>query len=96
MKKVKLMLLSFFVLAIVAGALAFNAKGSVEMCYAATSPGPDFCGTTLLPKACPNRTTKGNFGSSFVCTAPTSGIFQRPCTNVNCDITSYESTTTEP
>jgi hypothetical protein len=98
MKRVKLMLLSFSVLAVVAGALAFNAKGTTDMCYAATVAGPNYCGTTLSPKSCPTRTTKGDFksGATFVCTAPTSGNSNSPCTNVNCDITSYESTTTEP
>jgi len=97
MKKVKLMLLSFSVLAVVAGALAFRAKGTRDMCYAAKNPSPPFCGTILMPKACPNRTTKGSFlsGTPPICTAPTSGNSSSPCTNVNCLFDSVEFTTTE-
>jgi len=96
MKKVKLMLLSFSVLAVVAGALAFNVKGTRDMCYAATSGTSNFCGTTSSPKACPNRTLKGGFlsGTTFICTTTTSGDSNNPC-NVNCLTTSYESTTIE-
>lgn len=78
MKKIKLMLLSFALLAAVGGALAFNAKGLERFCTA----NPNANGT--CPHACPSDRT-GNFrsGSPWMCTTPTSGIVVTPCRNAS-------------
>lgn len=95
MKKVKLMLLSFCVLAIVAGALAFKSKGNLKFCYAAVETSSPFCGTEQSPKACPNYTSRGASGSTFLCTTPTTGNIGSECSNVNCSTISVQTTTTE-
>jgi len=103
MKRVKLMLLSFCVLAAVAGALAFKAKGTLKFCYvAANTSGPDFCKDNGTIKKCPTETIKGNTttGQFFFCTTPTTGNSSSPCAvsgiDKDCGATSVQSTTTEP
>ena len=95
MKKVKLMLLSFCVLAIVAGALAFKSKGSLKFCYAAVETSFPFCGTEQNPKACPNFANKVGPGTTWLCITPTSGNVGSECTNLNCSTISVQSTVTE-
>ena len=97
MKKVKLMLLSFCVLAIVAGALAFKSKGSTQFCYAEPDASSPFCGTILSPKSCPNHTTIGRSHSTRnLCTAATNGAATGDkCSGVNCGTESVLSTTSE-
>lgn len=43
MKKIKIMLLSFALLAVVGGALAFKAKFNQPICYTTTTVSGDFC-----------------------------------------------------
>ena len=79
MKRVKLMLLSFCILAVVAGALAFKAKGTLDFC---TAPTKSINPTLACPSnyACPTENTKllANDGA-FICTAATSGFAATPC-----------------
>jgi len=96
MKKVKLMLLSFCVLAVVAGALAFKSKGTLEFCWNTPNPFSPFCGTIQNPKVCPNHTIIGKSHlTNRLCTAPTTGIAGSPCTNVICGTQSVLSTPVE-
>jgi hypothetical protein len=76
MKKVKLMLLSLSVLAVVAGALAFTAKGNLKFCTAAIEGSSPFCN-----KACPTYVTTLTTvaPNTFICTAPTSNNSDFPC-----------------
>lgn len=67
MKKLKVMLLSFAVIAVVGGALAFKTKYSVSYCTAATVAGnPPTC-----PAHCPTLIESQKIVSTgtFVCTA---------------------------
>ena len=76
MKKLKLMLLSFTVLAIVGGALAFNVKGPQRFCTAA------LVNNSCLNVACANdRTGSNNSMFPLICTTPTSGLIFTPCKN---------------
>ena len=79
MKKVKLMLLSLSILAVVGGALAFTAKGSNKFCTAVINPANPYCN-----KACPNFTERllANAGD-FICTTTTTGVLLRPCKDIN-------------
>jgi len=82
MKKVKLMLLSLSILAIVAAALAFTVKGNARLCTALPDSSFPFC-----DKDCPNdnRKLKLNTGSgNSLCTAPTNGNSANPCQGVHC------------
>lgn len=75
MKKVRLMLLSFTVLATVGAALAFNANGLVRFCTAA------IVNNSCINVFCANDRT-GNHDSTFglwMCTTPTSGNVTNPC-----------------
>lgn len=67
MKRIKIMLTSLALFAVVGGALAFKANFNGTFCTATPgTPGPNVCA-----KACPNFTTKVQPGSTgdFVCTA---------------------------
>jgi hypothetical protein len=80
MKRVKLMLLSLTVLAVVGGALAFNVRGAINYCTAK----PDTNGN--CPATCINfNVTGGAIDTSvpLVCTTTTSGISTRPCKDAN-------------
>jgi hypothetical protein len=80
MKRVKLMLLSLTVLAVVGGALAFNVKGITKYCTAS----PDSFGN--CPATCVNYQPNGlqfNAPSPLICTTTTSGINIRPCKDAN-------------
>jgi hypothetical protein len=57
MKKTKIMLLSFALLAILGGALAFKAKVPIAYCTADLEPNAPFCKVNNVNKACPNRVT---------------------------------------
>jgi hypothetical protein len=84
MKKVKLMLLSFSVLSVVAGALAFKARTGLDYCTAPTkSTNP----STACAKKCPTRHTnlKEDNTATFICTAPTTGSIT-PCQVSGVDI----------
>jgi hypothetical protein len=66
MKKVKLMLLSLSILAVVAGALAFKVNTGVQICTAAVKTD----GT--CPAFCPSpRFLADTPPTQFICTAPT-------------------------
>jgi len=76
MKKVKLMLLSFTVLATVGGVLAFNVKGPLRFCTAAT------VNNSCINVFCANdKTGSLHSGSPWMCTTPTSGLIFNPCKN---------------
>ena len=80
MKKLKVMLLSFALVAVVGGALAFNAKKGSSYCTAATNTSGAFCPTT---KSCPTLITAKKIVSTgtFICTAdPVAGL----CDGVLC------------
>jgi len=76
MKKVKLMLVSLSVLAIVGAALAFNVKGDQRFCTAATVNSS--CQNVFCPS---DKTGDPLAGQPFICTTPTSGIVATPCKN---------------
>jgi hypothetical protein len=84
MKKVKLMLLSLSVLAVVGGALAFTAKQTFRYCTAPTVSGQQ-CKNIACPTENARITTVDP--TIFVCTAATIGGSQ-PCSGVNCETTS--------
>jgi cytochrome oxidase Cu insertion factor (SCO1/SenC/PrrC family) len=98
MKRVKLMLLSFCVLAAVGGALAFKAKGTLNFCYAtANVVGPDFCKDNGVVKKCIDHTIKGKTTTQnfWFCTTPTV-VGSDPCpATLDCGLISVKSTTTE-
>ena len=80
MKRVKLMLLSLTVLAVVGGALAFNVKGTTLWCTAS----PDAFGN--CPATCINFNPKGlafDANVARICTTTTSGVGTRPCKDAN-------------
>jgi hypothetical protein len=80
MKRIKLMLLSLTVLAVVGGALAFNVRGVTKYCTAT----PDVFG--ICPAVCVDFQTKGlvfDPNAPLVCTTTTSGISTRPCKDAN-------------
>ena len=86
MNKLKVMLLSFVLVAVVGGALAFKAKYDISYCTAPTDPGAVSCPST---KACPNLTIHSYICSTgtFVCTAnPVVGR----CSGVECGTTSAQ------
>jgi len=65
MKKVKLMLVSLSVFAVVGGALAFTAKSGPKVCTA------DVLGDGSCPQYCPTaKKLSLNPTSAFICTAP--------------------------
>jgi hypothetical protein len=78
MKKVKLMLLSLSILAVVGGTLAFKARGSFDYCTAPTVENQS-CST----QACPTRGDLKDGGSIFVCTTTTSLNADFPCKKAN-------------
>jgi hypothetical protein len=72
MKKVKLMLLSLSILAVVGGALAFTAKTGQKFCTAKY--------TNACPQKCPTPAQlKDGSSSDFVCTTPTTNDIDHPC-----------------
>lgn len=78
MKKVKLMLLSLSILAVVGGALAFAAKTGIQFCIAPTIL--DSNGNITCPSFCPNLgKLKSGPVTSNVCTTITSGDPENPC-----------------
>jgi hypothetical protein len=85
MKKVKLMLLSLSVLAVVSGALAFKVKQGQQFCVAAAS-------STSCPVNCPNllAITDPVSPNDFICTAQS---VDNGCTNVKCAFGPIHSTT---
>jgi hypothetical protein len=76
MKKVKLMLLSLSVLAVVGGALAFTAKTGSKFCVVPTTS------SSLCPANCPNyiSITDPIKSTDFVCTTITTGTLGSECT----------------
>jgi hypothetical protein len=76
MKKIKLMLLSLALFAVVGAALAFKAKYAVTYCTTLAQSG-----VACKDLTCPNRaaasTTIGGVGN-FVCTTPPNGSGQCP------------------
>lgn len=83
MKRVKLMLVSLSVLAVVGGALAFNTKGSNKFCTALPDNG-------ACPNSCPNFNSKGLATTGVtkaMCTTFTSGSTDTPCSSAVCDPT---------
>lgn len=91
MKKVKIMLLSLLVLAVVGGALAFNANAKFERSYCTTPPWQDASGQlfcTTNPGSCPlliEKTTTSGIGQLLCTTTPVGGS----CVGVaNCTISS--------
>ena len=90
MKKVKLMLMSLCVLAVVAGALAFTARTSTHMCTAAYDTVNNTCPTT-----CPSfRKLKTSGNGTFICTAATVSSGSDECNNggviAQCNATSVQ------
>lgn len=81
MKKLKVLLLSFTIVAVVGAALAFKAKDTNSYCTAPTDPGATPCPTT---KSCPNLITNQKICTSgtFVCTA-NPGV-DGSCSGINC------------
>lgn len=78
MKKVKLMLLSLSILAVVGGALAFTAKTGTTYCTADVDSNGNCPAICPLPgKLSPVITTK------FVCTTTSVGTAADPCNQVN-------------
>jgi len=82
MKKVKLMLVSLSVLAVVGGALAFTSNTSKS--------GSLFCTIDYvsggLPAFCPTPARlKNPVGSELIATAPTNGDPDAPCVGVACE-----------
>jgi len=84
MKKAKIMLLSIALVAVVGGALAFKAKGTLKYCYTfATQPGGS--GTPFVCPAAPQACVYGTFTDvniqvpTTICTTPTGG-------NIDCDV----------
>ena len=82
MKKLKFMLLSFAMVAVVGGALAFKAKYSTSYCTGVV-PASGIC----LNAACPNlvihKTTAGGV-APFVCTTtPVAGACNGDCTTTS-------------
>ncbi len=68
MKKVKMMLLSLGLFAVVGGALAFKAKYSTSYCTAPTQQGIA-CAQKFCPNIVANSTTLNAGTQPFVCTA---------------------------
>jgi hypothetical protein len=62
MKKIKIMLLSLALVAVVGGALAFKVRGTTTYCTAAVGAS----GTCDF--ACPNKKTGNPGGANFICT----------------------------
>jgi uncharacterized membrane protein len=76
MKKMKIMLLSFALLAVVGSALAFKAKFTKNYCTADPEASPNFCKIAGLNKACPNivQLTTAPVQTNFYCyTTPIAG-----------------------
>jgi hypothetical protein len=106
MKRVKIMLMSLLVLAVVGGALAFKAKFEEDYCTTlavqTVAGGAFTCNSTNGNRlTCPNyedlvtTTTQGNL--NIVCTTTTNGNIQNPCSPVNnCRITTYKITDNDP
>jgi hypothetical protein len=69
MKKVKLMLLSLSLLAVVGGALAFKASRLTPFCTAAVPGLPRTCPDVECPNAIINQTTTTNVNFAFICTS---------------------------
>jgi hypothetical protein len=65
MKKVKLMLMSLSVLAVVGGALAFSAKTGAKICTV------DVNSDGSCPQFCASLRQKSTTNATFICTAPT-------------------------
>jgi hypothetical protein len=91
MKKIKLMLASLSILAVVGGALAFSTNTGTTYCTALPENGdcPQECPTTAKLKA--------GGQDDFVCTTTTSGVSTRPCKDgsgviLTCITTSVNST----
>jgi hypothetical protein len=74
MKKVKLMLLSLSILAVVGGALAFTARSGITYCTAPTVNELNQCNTT-----CPDPAKLNVTGEVWICTTPTSLDAAHPC-----------------
>jgi hypothetical protein len=73
MKKIKLMIASLSILAVVGGALAFSTNTGTTYCTADLVNG-------VCPQDCPNLgRLKAGFPDNFVCTTTTSGLSTRPC-----------------
>jgi hypothetical protein len=77
MKRIKIMLTSLALFAVVGGALAFKANYAQSFCTAAPGTGTNAC-----LKACPTRIDNQAIGGSgtLVCTADFNGT----CSNVQC------------
>jgi hypothetical protein len=77
MKKMKIMLLSFALLAIVGGALAFRAKTTIAYCTAEVEESGPACKINSVNKACPNRifltTAAGTPRFTYCYTTPVAG-----------------------
>jgi hypothetical protein len=78
MKKVKFMLLSLALVAVVGGALAFKAKTAHRFCstIAHNVGGVSTCKVDNVVLKCPDFISKATIGGStgdFYCTAPTNG-----------------------
>lgn len=86
MKRVKIMLLSLALFAVVGGALAFKAKYNIKFCTAPTEVGKACTQVAACPNLVVNSTTTNDAGIQFVCTTtPQDG--QCP-TNIKCTTTS--------
>lgn len=98
MKKVKIMLLSLALFAVVGGALAFKAKFDQSFCtndaYFDQVAGTYYCsfkpvGAATTTKLCPNLVQNSFYtdasGVLKVCTTTTNGIPASPCNNVVCE-----------
>lgn len=86
MKKVKIMLLSLSLVAVVGGALAFKSTYNRTFCTAPTSvDGSQAC----VNVTCPNKVSGSTFvdgEGDFICTTQTGGNIEDPCPNtLNCD-----------
>lgn len=96
MNKIKLMLLSLSILAVVGGTLAFKAKTGTQYCT--TLPIFDATGNTICPEKCPNRAyLKVGLPMDRICTTTTSGNPVAPCQNglgeyLDCATIAYHST----
>jgi hypothetical protein len=85
MKKVKLMIVSLSILAVVSGALAFKVKQGDTFCAAVATS------STSCPVNCPDlkSITDPAAAADFVCTTPS---VNEGCTNVKCPTSPIHST----
>jgi hypothetical protein len=101
MQKVKMMLLSLALFAVVGGALAFKAKFHSTYCTVAAYfdsnlPAPYYCsfdtgGGVITTTQCASEvlaSTTDPTGAQKVCTTITNGNAQSPCSPLNCNVLS--------